>query len=105
MVTVLPISATSTTTTVSNYYASDASGQASALGANDSAGGLNPPGTRSDSLIDLLTPTMANQMVGGNSLYLAWSPTIWDFGSNVQLPGLIRGGGVLRDGDANGQLD
>jgi hypothetical protein len=29
----------------------------------------------------------------------------WDFGSNVQLPGLIRGGDVLRDGDANGQLD
>ena len=45
-------------------------------------------------------------------LFIGWDPMIWDFGSDTQLPGLIidvsgliPGGAVFRDGDADGMLD
>ena len=41
----------------------------------------------------------------GNTLYSTWDSSVWDFGSNQELPGLIINGVVYRDSDGDGSLD
>lgn len=90
-----------------NYFATDTSTQANALGFNFPLASLNPAGTLGDTIKILKDPMAPNSNSGGNLLYVGWSTTDWDFGNAVQLPGLRigPGGGVLRDGNADGVLD
>ena len=102
------VGASQFTTYVENHFVSDTIMDAfgSDIGGNtglatDITGGA---------LIDLQTPTAAGDTAG--DLFFEWDETIWDFGSDTQLPGLIidvsgliPGGAVFRDGDADGVLD
>jgi hypothetical protein len=38
-------------------------------------------------------------------LYASWDATVWDFGTNQELPGLIINGVIYRDSDGDGALD
>ena len=85
--------------TVSNGFGSD----------NDFNTGLATDIT-GGALIDLQTPTASG--LADTDLFIGWDSTIWDFGDATQLPGLIidvsgliPGGAVFRDGDADGMLD
>jgi hypothetical protein len=89
----------------SNYFATDNSGQANAFGTNNSAGGLNPPGTQGDTLADLKAAVTPGEVIGGTPLYVGWSDASWAFPANLQLPGLILGGLIYRDADGDGTLD
>lgn len=90
----------------SNHFATNSSGQANALGANNSAGGLNPVGISGATLANLQAPTAPAFSGGGvDTLYDGWNPTFWHFGNTAQLPGLRIGGVVHRDGNADGTLD
>ena len=82
-----------------NYHAND-QGIVSAIGQNLDTGGSNPPGTTGSNLAELQFVTSAGQ----SGLFTNWG-TVWDFGSTMQLPGLVINGAVLRDGDADGLLD
>ena len=55
------------------------------------------------SLADLQIPTAAGDTAG--DLFFEWDETVWDFGTDTQLPGLIIDGEVFRDGDADGVID
>ena len=89
----------------SNYFAIDSSGQLNVLGVNNPVGSLNPAGTSGDSLADMQTPVAADQLVGGNTLYAGWGTNPWDYGNNVQLPGLVLGTTIFRDGNSDGVID
>ncbi|MCP4935327.1 MAG: VCBS repeat-containing protein, partial [bacterium] len=81
----------------SSHWATDTSGQ------DTSAGGT------SFTLAKLQCPTAPDDTAcaedGISILYATWDPTVWDFGTSNQLPGLVINGLVYRDGDADGQLD
>ena len=95
-----------TTTFAANYFARD-KGITNAIGSN----GLdpydhNPAGTTGATLTELQCPTTAdNTSCAASPLYENWDTALWDFGSNLKLPGLIIGGIVYRDGDGKGLLD
>lgn len=86
-----------------NYFAND-NGLTDALGTNNTAGGVNPAGTTGVPLADLQMATGAGQLVNGNNLFTNWG-NVWHFGTSTQLPGLLLGGQLFRDGNADGQLD
>jgi len=81
------------------------SGPVNALGVNNPIGSLNPAGTSRDSLADMQTPVTADQLVGGNTLYAGWGTSPWDYGNNIQLPELVPGATIFRDGDSDGAID
>jgi hypothetical protein len=89
----------------SNYFATDNSGQANALGTNNSAGGLNPTGTQGDTLADLKAPVTPGEVIDGTPLYVGWSDVLWFFPDSTYLPGLILGSLIYRDADGDGVLD
>lgn len=55
----------------------------------------------------LRCPTSADNTscLEGSALFSSWDESIWDFGDNTQLPGLIIDGEIYRDSDADGILD
>lgn len=61
----------------------------------------------SASLQELQCPTMEDDSICklGVVLYEGWDPSLWNFGTNNQTPGLILNGQVFRDSDADGILD
>ena len=102
------VGSSASTTYVENHFVSDTIMDAfgSDIGGNtglatDITGGA---------LSDLQSATAPG--VPDPDLFIDWDPTIWDFGDATQLPGLIidvsgliPGGAVFRDGDADGMLD
>ena len=89
-----------------NYFAND-KGTANAIGTNHSTpGDINPAGATGATLAELQCPTTANDTTCAASLlYENWDTALWDFGSDMLLPGLIIDGTVYRDGNGDGVLD
>lgn len=51
------------------------------------------------------TSTENTECLVSNTLYANWDSTVWDFGTNQELPGLIIDGIVYRDSNGDGSLD
>ena len=58
-------------------------------------------------LAALQCPTSSDdtECLVGHTLYANWDSSVWDFGTNQELPGLIIDGVVYRDSDGDGSLD
>ncbi|MGB0503705.1 MAG: GLUG motif-containing protein, partial [Thalassolituus sp.] len=91
----------SISTFTNNHWATDTSGQAS------SARSSNESNYFGATLAELQCPTSSDdsECLIGNTLYTSWDDTVWSFGSNQELPGLIIDGVVYRDSDGDGSLD
>jgi hypothetical protein len=86
---------------VNSHWAMDTSGQASSSGASSANNYFGA------TLAELQCPTSSDntECVISNTLYASWDVTVWDFGTNQELPGLIMNGVVYRDSDSDGVLD
>jgi hypothetical protein len=86
---------------INNYWATDTSGQES------SAGLSNAKNYFGATLAELQCPTSGDdtECLISNTLYSTWDSSVWDFGTNQELPGLIINGVVHRDSDGDGVLD
>jgi hypothetical protein len=91
----------SISTFTNNHWATDTSGQASSAGASSANNYFGA------TLAELQCPISSDntECVISNTLYASWDATVWDFGSNQELPGLIVDGVVYRDSDGDGALD
>lgn len=99
---------------IDNYFATDASGQANAIG---TVFGANNVGDATDAtpatLAELQCPTTESSTIcTAVILYENWRGYVdnnnnqyWDFGSTMQLPGLNISGTVFRDSNGDGILD
>ena len=89
-----------------NYYANDL-GTVDGFGTIHNASGFELTDVIGASLAQLQCPTAATDTAcaGPATLYDGWQDTDWDFGSNLQLPGLTIDTTVYRDGNADGVLD
>ncbi|MGK0215454.1 MAG: hypothetical protein ACI9NA_000560 [Gammaproteobacteria bacterium] len=69
--------------------------------------GISSTSTSAASLAELQCPVSGNDTscVTDKTLYAEWDSGVWDFGTNVQLPGLILSGTTYRDSDSDGLLD
>ena len=94
-------SATFSSSLTNNHWATDSSGQVSSAGASNSNNYFGA------TLAELQCPTSSDDMecLVSNTLYATWDSTVWDFGTNQELPGLIINGIVYRDSDGDGALD
>lgn len=81
------------------FWATDTSRQETSPGSNASYFGAL--------LSELQCPTSPNNSTCTNNgtLYASWSSDVWDFGTGLQLPGLIMGDHVYRDSDGDGSRD
>ncbi|MEQ3694826.1 MAG: GLUG motif-containing protein [Thalassolituus sp.] len=86
---------------IRSHWATDTSGQVSSAGASSANNYFGA------TLAELQCPTSSDdsECLIGNTLYTSWDATVWDFGANQELPGLIIDGVVYRDSDGDGSLD
>jgi hypothetical protein len=94
-------SATFSSSLTNNHWATDSSGQASSAGASDVNNYFGA------TLAELQCPTSGDdtECLISNTLYSTWDSSVWDFGTNQELPGLIINGVIYRDSDGDGALD
>ena len=101
-----------TATYEKNYY-SNSTAPAAAFGTVHAGDGSQVANVTGRTTAALQAPTVAaGDPCTPQQLYCLWDNTstladrvLWDYGSSSQLPGLILGGIVYRDGDADGVLD
>ncbi|MCA6128122.1 GLUG motif-containing protein [Thalassolituus oleivorans] len=69
--------------------------------------GIRSASVSAATLAELQCPVSADNTscVTDKTLYAEWDSGVWDFGTNVQLPGLILSGTTYRDSDSDGLLD
>ena len=86
---------------INSHWATDTTGQAF----SDDEAELD--GYFGAALAELQCPTSSDdaECLISNTLYASWDSSVWDFGSNQELPGLIIDGVVYRDSDGDGSLD
>jgi hypothetical protein len=86
---------------LSSHWAIDTTGQAFGSGASSANNYFGA------TLAELQCPISSDntECVISNTLYASWDASVWDFGSNQELPGLIINGVVYRDSDGDGALD
>lgn len=86
---------------LNGYWSPDITGQDS--GTNEPVSGSYLGAT----LAELQCPTSSDdtECLISHTLYASWDATVWDFGTNQELPGLIINGVVYRDSDGDGALD
>ena len=86
---------------INSHWATDTSGQASSDGESEFDHYFGA------TLAELQCPTSSDDIecLISNTLYASWDNSVWDFGANQELPGLIIDGVVYRDSDGDGALD
>ena len=102
----------SSTTITNSYWAIDSSGQTTSYSSSEDTGyvGLTLATLQcaTDANTSDCVPSdgIAEGLNEALTLYKDWdSSGYWDFGTNLQLPGLILNGVVYRDSDGDGSLD
>ena len=92
----------SNSTVTNSHWATDTTGQLNSDGESEFDNYFGA------TLVELQCPTSSDNTddcVISNTLYAGWDSSVWDFGTNTQLPGLILSGATYRDSDGDGSLD
>ncbi|HKJ53683.1 MAG TPA: hypothetical protein VKB27_19490 [Gammaproteobacteria bacterium] len=102
----------SDTATYNSNYVSSSTVPAGAFGNIHTATGTEGSGVLVRATAQMQCPTRAADPACSPNMYFDWDSTysggdriVWNYGSSSQLPGLVIGGVVYRDGDADGALD
>jgi len=101
----------SDTATYNSNYVSSNTVPAGAFGTISTATGTEAT-VLVRTIAQMQCPTRAADSACSPNMYFDWDSTsgggdriVWNYGNSSQLPGLILGGAVYRDGDADGVLD